>query len=102
MSGVGRGVRTLHQCLQLHQRRITSFLSRAPRPPPLQLVLPRPPPAITTTTGSTRIRTNPTAILPVTFLPNIVPTGLPIIPFSRAFIALISSKPRFHPFFYIF
>jgi len=105
MNGVGRGVRTLHQCPQLHHlNKITSLISQAPRPPPLRLVLPRPLMAITTA-GNPRIHTNPTALvaitLPLTSPPNTTPKGLPMTPFSRAFIALPSYKLGSHPFFYI-
>lgn len=109
MSGVGRGVRTPLQYLQSrqhqHQRQITSFISRAPRPHPLRLVLPRPS-LVITIIGNPRIHTNPTApvaiTLPLTFLHNITLKGLLITPFSRAFIASSAYRPDFHPFFFIF
>jgi hypothetical protein len=101
MSGVGRGVRTLHQYHRLRQRQITSLISRALRPHPLRRVLPRPLMAITIA-GNTRTHTNPTApaaiTLPLTFLPNIILKGLLITPFSRAFIAASAYRPDFHPF----
>ena len=100
-------MRTLHhQYLQLHQHRITSSTRRAPHPPPLRLVLPRPPMVIITMAGTPHICTSLTVpvaiILPVTFLHNTIPTGLPITPFSRAFIAFFSYKSRVHPLFCIF
>jgi len=103
MSGVGRGVRTPHQCLQLRQRQITSLIRRAPRPHPLRLVLPRPLLAIITMAGNPRKHSNPTApvaiTLPLTFLPNTIPKDLLITPFSRAFIASSAYNPDFHPFY---
>ena len=45
------------------------------------------------------ITTTGQIILPVAFLSNTIPTGLPIAPFNCAFITLFSYKPRFHPLF---
>lgn len=105
MSGVGLGVRTHHQYLQLHQHRITSLISRAPRPHPLRLARPRPLMAITIA-GNTPIHTHLTARVAITppliFLRNTTPKDLLITPFNRAFIASPAYRPDFHLFFYIF